>query len=174
MHTCINTPIKYRYLKARAIKFWLPWQHLGSDPQHWIVGYVLSGLELCLLILPQLSVCLFLLGVSFSSCCFTEYVRVQVCTRRGVCVVDRSSIGPLVLWVKVETDYCRAQRRHSDTEASIVYTVMETQWWNTHPCAYHVAHISCQWRVSVDASVSCVACVSRHQSRCHSQRAKRP
>lgn len=67
-----------------------------------------SGLELCLLILPQLSACLFLLGVSFSSCCFTEYVRVDVCTRRGVCVVDGSSVGPLVLWVKAETDYCRA------------------------------------------------------------------
>lgn len=35
-----------------------------------------SGAELCLLIWPQLSVSLFLLDVSFSSYCYTEYVCV--------------------------------------------------------------------------------------------------
>ncbi len=44
----------------------------------------------------------------------TRWICVCVCVgvnQREVCVVNRSSIGPQVLWVKTQTDHWRAQRR---------------------------------------------------------------
>lgn len=73
--------------------------------------------------------------------------RVCVCVnQREVCAVDRSSISPLVLWVKMQTDYWRAQLIHPWSKVLLHVSVC-AYMTNMRLITWHI--ILSNWCVSV-------------------------